>query len=407
MKRIYFALIAAIFVLASCEEWDQVFTTDYGKADVYEPVTMTPNTTIAQLKALYKSGPVKIEKDIVIGGQVVSEDRSGNVYKSIYIQDATGGIELKIGKNALYNDYKLGQWVYVKCGGLTLGAYNGMIQLGYADPTGEYETSYIEVQYIIDTHIFRGKIDTPLQPKKVSAADLLKEENIGCYVELDGLTYAHEIFCLIYIDSYKDKKLYAKGKIVQVIEGDSETDLRVATATNGYDDIVFVAYDPDILDGAHLTEGQYIGVYGRCKGQVSYTSALGAKISIPGLDADSIDQTVKSPQEVQIEAMQAMLDGADFEKVDTSGYGTWKYVAKIQNTTENDYSNVSLVLGIYDASGMRIGETYANATSWAPGETVQFEGYLDSTKADAAVSVKPEIQSFSIGSDYYSPSQLS
>ena len=192
MKRIYFALIAAIFVLASCEEWDQVFTTDYGKADVYEPVTMTPNTTIAQLKALYKSGPVKIEKDIVIGGQVVSEDRSGNVYKSIYIQDATGGIELKIGKNALYNDYKLGQWVYVKCGGLTLGAYYGMIQLGYADPTGEYETSYIEVQYIIDTHIFRGKIDTPLQPKKVSAADLLKEENIGCYVELDGLTYANE-----------------------------------------------------------------------------------------------------------------------------------------------------------------------------------------------------------------------
>ena len=113
---------------------------------------------------------------------------------------------MKIGKNALYNDYKLGQWVYVKCGGLTLGAYYGMIQLGYADPTGEYETSYIEVQYIIDTHIFRGKIDTPLQPKKVSAADLLKEENIGCYVELDGLTYANEIFCLIYIDSYKDKK---------------------------------------------------------------------------------------------------------------------------------------------------------------------------------------------------------
>lgn len=46
---------------------------------------------------------MKIEKNIVIGGQVVSEDRSGNVYKSIYIQDATGGIELKIGKNALYN----------------------------------------------------------------------------------------------------------------------------------------------------------------------------------------------------------------------------------------------------------------------------------------------------------------
>ncbi len=206
MKRIYLTLVAALFALVSCEEWDQVFTTDYGRADVYEPVTMTPNTTIAELKALYKNSPVKIEKDIVIGGQVVSEDRSGNIYKSLYIQDATGGIELKIGKTALYNDYKLGQWVWVKCSGLTLGAYNGMLQLGYADPTGEYETSYLDVQYIIDTHIFRGEVDTPLEAKKVTAANLLKEENLGCYVELDGLTYGGEIFCLIYIDSYKDKK---------------------------------------------------------------------------------------------------------------------------------------------------------------------------------------------------------
>lgn len=203
-------------------------------------------------------------------------------------------------------------------------------------------------------------------------------------------------------DFYKDKKLYAAGTIVQVIEDDTECDLRLATAVNGYDDIVFVTYDPGILDGAHLTEGQYVGVYGHCTDQVNYTSALGAKASIPGLDTDSIDQTVKSPQEAQIETMQAMLDGVDFEKVDTTAYGTWEYVAKIQNTTDNDYSNVSIVLGIYDASGARIGETYANATSWAPGETVQFEGYLDSTKADAAVSVKPEIQGISIGSDYYS-----
>lgn len=206
MKRIYFALIAALLTFASCEEWDQVFTLDYGEADVYEPVTMNPNTTIADLKAMYKSAPVKIDKDIVIGGQVISEDRSGNIYKSLYIQDATGGIELKLGKNALYNDYKLGQWVYVKCSGLTLGAYNGMIQLGFADPTGEYETSYLEVQYIIDTHIFRGKIDTPLQPKKVTAANLLAPENLGCYVELDGLTYGNEIFCLVYVDQNKDKK---------------------------------------------------------------------------------------------------------------------------------------------------------------------------------------------------------
>lgn len=206
MRKIFLALTAAILAFTSCEEWDQVFTTDYGEADVYKPVTMTPNTTIAELKALYKTSPVKIDKNLIIGGQVVSEDRTGNIYKSLYIQDATGGIELKIGKSGLYNDYKLGQWIYVKCSGLTLGAYNGMLQLGYKDPTGEYETSYLDVQYIIDTHVFRGEVDTPLEAKKVSANDLLKEENIGCYVELDGLTYGNEIFLLVYVDQNGDKK---------------------------------------------------------------------------------------------------------------------------------------------------------------------------------------------------------
>ena len=215
MNKIFYAIgtfAAALTLLASCDEWEPVFTGDYGKADVYKPVTLTPNKTIMELKSLYKNAPVKIEDGIIIGGQVISEDRSGNIYKSIYIQDATGAIEVKIGKNSLYNDYKLGQWVYVKCSGLTLGAYNGMIQLGYEDASGEYETSYLDVQYIIDTHIFRGELDTPLAPKKVAESDLLKEENLGCYVEIDGLKYGSvknpkgEIFCLIYVDSSKDKK---------------------------------------------------------------------------------------------------------------------------------------------------------------------------------------------------------
>lgn len=198
------AAAVSLAALASCDEWEPVFTGDYGKADVYTPVTLTPNTTILDLKNMYKGAPVTISDDIVIGGQVISEDRSGNVYKSLYIQDATGGIELKLGKNGLYNDYKLGQWVYVKCSGLTLGAYNGMVQLGWESNDSKYETSYIEVQYIIDTHIFRGEIGTPVAAKKVAEADLLKEENVGCYVELDGLTYSDKIFLLVYIDPNKD-----------------------------------------------------------------------------------------------------------------------------------------------------------------------------------------------------------
>jgi hypothetical protein len=94
---------------------------------------------------------------------------------------------------------------------LDFGSYEGMLQLGYTDPTGEYETAYIDVQYIIDTHVFRGALDTPLQPKVLTESQILDKQYFGEYVTLKGLKYgnskgASEIFCLIYVDANQDKK---------------------------------------------------------------------------------------------------------------------------------------------------------------------------------------------------------
>ena len=45
----------------------------------------------------------------VIKGRVISSDASGNIYKSMYIQDATGAITLSINQASLYNFYPFGQ----------------------------------------------------------------------------------------------------------------------------------------------------------------------------------------------------------------------------------------------------------------------------------------------------------
>lgn len=219
MKKIYFAFIAALGLLFSCQEWEPVLTLKYPEPEAYAQVNLDSevNMTIAELKALYtKHGtPIEIEDDIVIKGQVVSSDASGNVYRELYIQDATGAIDVKIGKSSMYNDYKVGQWIYVRCQGLTLGEYgyksgnyggNGMLQLGMEDPTGSYETAYIDVQAIIDSHIFRGAIGTPVAPVEIAAADVMKDENAGKYVTLRGLTYAKEQFALVYVSSALDTK---------------------------------------------------------------------------------------------------------------------------------------------------------------------------------------------------------
>ena len=227
MKKIAI-LFTALLALTSCqsliEEWQPVFTGSYRDVPPQEAVNIKANTTIAQLCAMYNGKPVEIRKNVIISGVVVTDDQPGNFYKSLYIQDETAGIELKIGKNGLYNDYRPGQTLFVRCSGLTLGQYgyksgnyggNGMLSLGYCDPSGTYETSYIENSLIIDDHILKGAVGEMPAPVEMTEAQLpsktdsqVNNKYLGRLVTLKGLKYANEVFCLLYLDSNKDKKSY-------------------------------------------------------------------------------------------------------------------------------------------------------------------------------------------------------
>ncbi len=225
MRKRILIVAAATLALASCEEWQPVFTGEYGDVYTYEAAELEVTSTIAHLKELYaKYGVLKIQDDdMVIAGKVISDDHSGNIYRELYLQDETGVISVKIGLSSLYSDYKLGQTVYVKCSGLTIGQYNGMPQLGVEDPTGEYETSYLDNRYLIDAHVIRGAWGDPVPPRRVTEDELaaaLKEGYTnhlwGQLVTLEDLQYGAKpeynteaykrIFILIYIDPYKDKK---------------------------------------------------------------------------------------------------------------------------------------------------------------------------------------------------------
>ena len=154
-----------------------MFTGEYDKPAVNQPVDMEANTTIAELAAMYETGkPWTVDKNIVISGIVSTTDRYGNFYKSFYIQDETGGMEIKLGKNGLYNDYLPGQRIYVDCNGLELGMYgykagsgNGMVQIGFNNGTDDtYETSYIESSILIDTHVFKGEVEGEVKPVELT-----------------------------------------------------------------------------------------------------------------------------------------------------------------------------------------------------------------------------------------------
>lgn len=219
MKNLYIILLSAAVLFAGCEEFQPVFTGKYPAPQaqkIYTDDDFGKIMTIAEVKDMYAangSKPYKVRKNCVIKGQVTTSDQVGNLYKSLYIQDETAGIEIKIGKNGLYNEYKLGQWLYVDCTDLTVGDYNGMINIGYEDPTGQYETAYLDHAYIIDAHVFKGAYDKPVEPVTIQEADLHKKENLGRYVTIEGLKYDNHIFILAYVDPNGDRKDYSNNGI--------------------------------------------------------------------------------------------------------------------------------------------------------------------------------------------------
>ena len=108
--------------------------------------------------------------DVYIKGKVVSDDNEGNIYKSLYIQDETSGIELKLNNNVSVK-YKKGRWVYVRLTGLYLGNYRMMLSLGGAPSESYnkvpehkyYANSNLELQSQIDQHVFAGQSAGELQ----------------------------------------------------------------------------------------------------------------------------------------------------------------------------------------------------------------------------------------------------
>lgn len=114
--------VAAVLSLCAC----------FGEKDTPKAPDseLQANITIKELLDRFgKISYTDLDSAWVIEGVVVGNDVAGNIYKKIYLQDETAGIDIEIEMSNNHEKYPVGQRLVVSLKGLAMGLYGGQPQI--------------------------------------------------------------------------------------------------------------------------------------------------------------------------------------------------------------------------------------------------------------------------------------
>lgn len=291
MKKICVVLsmiLLSTLSIVSCVKKDFDAPPDMSGYDPQIPVTMS----LAQLKAVQQLK--EITDDVVVYGVVTADDRSGNFYKQIVIQDSTGGMTILIDGNSLYNDYPIGRKIYIKCKGLYLGNYNDLPQLGYTpDETGA--VSGIPIT-ILDNYIVKANHPNTITPKVVSLSE----------VAAGNVTLLNTIITIkdVEFDSTQVYKKYADpapssgtSRTVKSCDGSS-----IIIRTSGY-----AKFQPVLTPAGR---GTLTGIYTMYKGTPQLVIRDTSDVKFTGVRCNGVEITPPAPPvTVSLKSIRDMYTG--------------------------------------------------------------------------------------------------
>lgn len=127
---------------------------------------------------------------------------------------------------------------------------------------------------------------TRIQTLKDSQTDEQKADEYkkSCIVGYDYTELARDP------DTYVGKNVKFVGEVIQVSEGSGSTIMRVNVTKGkyGWDDTMYVTYTPKSGE-PRILEDDIIAIYGEMQPIKTYTTVMGADVSIPAIDAKYID----------------------------------------------------------------------------------------------------------------------
>jgi len=156
---------------------------------------ITPSNTIAELKAIHATSGAYdvIDQDITVAGIVVANDSSGNFYKQLFIQDASGGLQILIDAYSLYTSFPIGRKVYLKCKGLCISDDHGMMEIGVKTSSGGVTQLSGIPSPLMSNYVIGGSLNNPVTPIPVALTDLttnMQDKYLGSLVQLENFEVA-------------------------------------------------------------------------------------------------------------------------------------------------------------------------------------------------------------------------
>lgn len=146
--------------------------------------------SIAYLKSMYEREPVTVTGDIYINARVISTDQYGNFYKTLMLEDDTGGIAMRIDLDNYHRTYYRGMRLRVACNALVISSYGGMLQLGaYAWTDAQPDLGRISANRLPAVITIVAGMDVTPEPLLLTIPEL-SPDHIGRFAAFNGVQFA-------------------------------------------------------------------------------------------------------------------------------------------------------------------------------------------------------------------------
>lgn len=313
-------LLAAIFFLQACVK-DKFDTPPVGCIDDSEQIEeLVANgeiakLTINQLKTTYSN--TQIDVDIYIEGIVVADDKSGNYFKTITIQDETGGLAINIDKTNFYVEYPIGRRVFVKLNGLFLDNDNA----NYGLWLQSLEGSTIRIpNNLVPSYFVKGECNVPVEPTTISINNL-NNSNINTLVRVEDVEFVDGLDSAKFADAVN---LLTVNRTVVDCQGN-----QVIVRTSGFSDFAgqFVPSGNGAMTGIYSTFGATKQVFVRDMNDVSDMTGVRC-------DGSGGNETIIYSKDFQDQS----LTSGGWQNYTVTGGGSFSWTVSDQGSTGNFYA---------------------------------------------------------------------